>query len=311
MSTERYETLTEDVSFDFFKLIYASTAKYEGDWHSTLHAHQCTELFYVTANHGQFRVGNTFFPVRSDNLIIVNSNVEHTELPSEDSPLEYIVLGVSGGDFLLSKGGDNRYCVIDCSKDNQIIRDLMEQVLTEVKEKSPHYTITVDALLQLLSVHLLRNKKITVVQPLTNKTSIQCAAVKRYLDEHFKEDITLEKLARVAFLNKHDSAVSKRVYKYSFLLILNDRRIVTQFFFYDLFRFAKIRFVRNADFQIQFPLRSCGYICKTVICQYTVRNNYRLVVDRRQLCIKDLYLFYSSFDIFLCHDNIIAYGKRF
>lgn len=62
---------------------------------------------------------------------------------------------------------------------------------------------------------------------------------------------------------------------------------------------------------IQFPLRSCGYICKTVICQYTVRNNYRLVVDRRQLCIKDLYLFYSSFDIFLCHDNIIAYGKRF
>lgn len=109
----------------------------------------------------------------------------------------------------------------------------------------------------------------------------------------------------------HDSAVSKRIYKYSFLLILNDRRIVTQFFFYDLFRFAKIRFVRNADFQIQFPLRSCGYICKTVICQYTVRNNYRLVVDRRQLCIKDLYLFYSSFDIFLCHDNIIAYGKRF
>lgn len=37
----------------------------------------------------------------------------------------------------------------------------------------------------------------------------------------------------------HDSAVSKRIYKYSFLLILNDRRIVTQFFFYDLFRFAK------------------------------------------------------------------------
>ena len=226
MSTERYETLTEDVSFDFFKLIYASTAKYEGDWHSTLHAHQCTELFYVTANHGQFRVGNTFFPVRSDNLIIVNSNVEHTELPSEDSPLEYIVLGVSGGDFLLSKGGDNRYCVIDCSKDNQIIRDLMEQVLTEVKEKSPHYTITVDALLQLLSVHLLRNKKITVVQPLTNKTSIQCAAVKRYLDEHFKEDITLEKLARVAFLNKNYlTHIFTQEYKISPINYLVHRRI--------------------------------------------------------------------------------------
>ena len=226
MSTERYETLTEDVSFDFFKLIYASTAKYEGDWHSTLNAHQCTELFYVTANHGQFRVGNTFFPVRSDNLIIVNSNVEHTELPSEDSPLEYIVLGVSGGDFLLSKGGDNRYCVIDCSKDNQIIRDLMEQVLTEVKEKSPHYTITVDALLQLLSVHLLRNKKITVVQPLTNKTSIQCAAVKRYLDEHFKEDITLEKLARVAFLNKHYlTHIFTQEYKISPINYLVHRRI--------------------------------------------------------------------------------------
>ena len=29
------------------KLLYVSTAKYGGDWHSTLHTHACTEIFYV------------------------------------------------------------------------------------------------------------------------------------------------------------------------------------------------------------------------------------------------------------------------
>ncbi|MEG0441330.1 MAG: AraC family transcriptional regulator, partial [Oscillospiraceae bacterium] len=36
------------------KLLYISTARYGGDWHSMMHSHACTELFYVVGGMGQF-----------------------------------------------------------------------------------------------------------------------------------------------------------------------------------------------------------------------------------------------------------------
>ena len=47
MSNKRYEVNTPGVSpvdRDVTKLLYVSTAKYGGDWHSLMHTHACTEL---------------------------------------------------------------------------------------------------------------------------------------------------------------------------------------------------------------------------------------------------------------------------
>ena len=55
MSNKRYEVNTPGVSpvdRDVTKLLYVSTAKYGGDWHSLMHTHACTELFYVVGGMG-------------------------------------------------------------------------------------------------------------------------------------------------------------------------------------------------------------------------------------------------------------------
>ena len=82
MSNKRYEVNTPGVSpvdRDVTKLLYVSTAKYGGDWHSLMHTHACTELFYVVGGMGQFKVAEKLIPVSPDDLVIVNPNVEHTE----------------------------------------------------------------------------------------------------------------------------------------------------------------------------------------------------------------------------------------
>ena len=102
MSNKRYEVNTPGVSpvdRDVTKLLYVSTAKYGGDWHSLMHTHACTELFYVVGGMGQFKVAEKLIPVSPDDLVIVNPNVEHTEVSLNASPLEYIVLGVEGMEF--------------------------------------------------------------------------------------------------------------------------------------------------------------------------------------------------------------------
>lgn len=100
MSIQRYQM--EDVPrLDkmSYRLLYISTSRYEGDWHSTPHAHHCTELFYVIRGKGSFLVNDNVFDVCEDDMIIVNPNVVHTEMSRGDSPLEYIVLGIEGLQF--------------------------------------------------------------------------------------------------------------------------------------------------------------------------------------------------------------------
>ena len=84
MSNKRYEVNTPGVSpvdRDVTKLLYVSTAKYGGDWHSLMHTHACTELFYVVGGMGQFKVAEKLIPVSPDDLVIVNPNGAHGGKP--------------------------------------------------------------------------------------------------------------------------------------------------------------------------------------------------------------------------------------
>ena len=80
MSTNRYELGTQENNGirNAAKLLYISSAKYGGDWHSTLHTHTCSELFYVTHGMGQFRIAEQIHPVAANDLVIISPHVPHT-----------------------------------------------------------------------------------------------------------------------------------------------------------------------------------------------------------------------------------------
>lgn len=82
-----------------FKLRYISISKYEGDWQSLPHTHQFSELFYVLSGKGAFYVENNVIPVKTDDLIIINPHVEHTEKTLPNNPMDYIVFGIEGLTF--------------------------------------------------------------------------------------------------------------------------------------------------------------------------------------------------------------------
>ena len=49
-------------------MLYISTSLYEKDWHSTPHAHHCTELFYVLRGRGSFQANEEIFDIKEDDL---------------------------------------------------------------------------------------------------------------------------------------------------------------------------------------------------------------------------------------------------
>ena len=103
MSTQRFDIRHAPAPRESFRLLYISKSKFGGDWNSTAHTHSCTELFYCLSGEGQFYLSGQLYPVKPDDMIIVNPQVEHTELSLNASPLEYIVLGVAGIEILFGK----------------------------------------------------------------------------------------------------------------------------------------------------------------------------------------------------------------
>ena len=185
------------------KLRNAASAKYSGDWHSTPHVHSYTELFYIIGGQGRFRIDEELFSVSKDQLVIVNSNIAHTEVSYEAHPLEYIVVGIEG--LELSVDGDNngRFCVFSFPQGNQALT-CMQNILHEMQAQEPHYQTLCQAYMEILVVQLMRDARFSAAEmPSEPVNSRQCTMVRRYIDNHYKEPLTLDLLAEKANVNKY------------------------------------------------------------------------------------------------------------
>ena len=72
MSTQRFQIDQVDFNKARPKLLYITESKFDHEWNSTLHTHLYTEMFYVTKGHGLLSLDNKNYPVKEDDLVIVN-----------------------------------------------------------------------------------------------------------------------------------------------------------------------------------------------------------------------------------------------
>ena len=191
------------------KLLYVSTAKYGGDWHSTLHTHACTEIFYVVGGSGKFNIEGKLLPVTTDDMVIVNPNVEHTEVSYNKRPLEYIVLGVEGLEYSAGEDADERWFMTNMQNAREALLHALREMLREIEYKAVGYELICQDLLEVLILRLMRHAglqflptKIEHRKP-GRKPSKECAAVRHYIDNHFKENINLDMLSELVHVNKY------------------------------------------------------------------------------------------------------------
>ena len=206
MSTNRYTLDGKNpspVDRSATKLLYVSTAKYGGDWHSMMHTHACTEIFYVAGGSGQFKIEELLLPVAVDDMVIVNPNVEHTEVSYNQNPLECIVLGVEGMEFAAGEDGDSRYCLVNFQDGRSDILHDLRGMLREIEAKPPGYEVVCQDLLEVLVVRLMRRTDFSFTPAPSRRPSKECAVVRRYIDSHFKENISLNMLSELAHVNKY------------------------------------------------------------------------------------------------------------
>ncbi len=207
MSNIRYELLnTPPCPGGGPQLLYVTSAQYGPDWQGSMHAHTCTELFYCVRGIGEFRLTDRAQPVGSDDLIIVNPHVEHTETSFSSNPLEYIVLGVSGLNFHLVGTETSPCTVLNCRQHRSEILFYLREFVREAENTPPNWQDVCQHLLDVFLIKLSRQAALRIHPAAAHRANSECAAARRYIDEHFTEPLSLDTLAEVAHVNKYHLA---------------------------------------------------------------------------------------------------------
>lgn len=202
MSNQNYRIESTALQKINAQLLYITKARYDVDWHSIAHTHHFTELFFVVSGKGHFVVENDTFPIREHDLVIVNSNVSHTEKGDEGEPLEYIVLGINGLQFNVDQNYST-HTVHHFEYGYEEVYFCLKMLLKEIHNKEAHFESVCQGFVEILIWNIIRqtNTDLSIVP--TKKITKECRFIEQYLDEHFTEDITLQTLSDLTYLNKY------------------------------------------------------------------------------------------------------------
>ncbi|MGN0306725.1 MAG: helix-turn-helix domain-containing protein [Lachnospiraceae bacterium] len=187
------------------RLLYMSQEKFMGDWHSIEHTHSCSELFYIIEGNGFFSIENQICTVSANDLVIINPNIVHTEIGIADTPMKYIVLGIEGLELSLNRDEKAfHHHVLSFKPVREQTMFLLQNLLTEINQKSPRFEELCQHYLELLI--LLVNRQsclLSTPKPIKSSSARLAASVRRFIDDHYREYITLNQLAEVSHANKY------------------------------------------------------------------------------------------------------------
>lgn len=183
------------------RLSYIAKDQFSTDWNSELHTHNCAELLVILNGHGRFRTPYEEFPISIQDLLIVNVNVLHTEVSSMKSPLQYIVLGVEG---LKTAAAEEGYTMLHIHDGWTELLSCLDMMLHESAKTLPDHEKVCQHLLEVVLIWLGRQQDLSFSGEVSGtRASKECELIRRYIDNHFKEDLTLDGLAGMAHLNKY------------------------------------------------------------------------------------------------------------
>lgn len=208
MANLRYDNQNACENQIYPLLQYITRSKFENDWRSNPHSHPFTEIVFVVSGKGTVLIETENFPVSEGEIVVIPPNKSHTELSSDTSALENYYIGVKNFDMGISKRseklpeesvGSKLELGTQCKKIEQIFYD----IFIEMKLKHTGYEMMVQSLLLELTVFLTRSSEWKPFFTETKAMNRKVAIIKDFIENHYADDITLDKLAEENYISKY------------------------------------------------------------------------------------------------------------
>lgn len=225
MNTTKVDLTQSEVNALDINLMYVTEAQSNAGWHSTPHIHPFSEIFYVTKGRGYFWIEDETYPVFEDDIIFINSNINHTEMREGDEEFNYIVLGVSGINF--QHLDQDNFSIHNYKNHREQILTYLNTIVSEVNSKEDQYELVVLKLLEILLINISRHvDHLELSRSQVEKISLECAFIQKYIDKNYQERISLESLAKMTHTSKYYLSHAFKEYSGTSIIdYLIDRRI--------------------------------------------------------------------------------------
>ena len=123
-------------------------------------------------------------------------------------------MGIEGVTFFSKEEDEEKGCSIaNYYEYKHEVLFYLKTILMEVKARDAEYQSLCQNLLEVLLINLMRRANISLKSSPVNKANKDCVYIEKYIDGHFKEDITLDTLSELTFLNKYHIVHAFKQYK--------------------------------------------------------------------------------------------------
>lgn len=209
MDTIDFKSIEQENDLDMvdIKVLDAQKYKFNRNFSSRIQFHPFTYFYYVITGSGKLSVENKTVNVKKNDLIIINSNVGHTMYVDDTSDTcEVIGFGVEALSIskINNKGEEcenlDFYQINLESNRNNIT--LIEQILEEFTNDEIFSKSMADAKAAIFIIDMLRTYQDKISVRHDRKINRQIDYIKTYIDNNYADDIKLEELSTMAYMNK-------------------------------------------------------------------------------------------------------------
>lgn len=196
-------------NFQNIKLLYVRNQSSAINYRHNIHTHNFIEFYFVTENKGEFIINGETIIAEKNDLLIINSGIAHTRVNTNDE-FSFITFGIDG----ISLPEHDTYEKMGDVYNDPLIKSQIDLLFKSYSDQNAIYN---DILLNSYTTAIL----ILIIRKFNNKlifisnshTIDDCLLVERYIDTNYMNNITLDKLSEIVFMNKFHLVHSFSKYK--------------------------------------------------------------------------------------------------
>lgn len=203
--------------------------QYEKGFKGSGHIHSHTEFFFITEGKGFFHLRDKKVPIHKGMVIIVNSDILHTESSHSDCELAYAVVSLENLMVKPQQANTNEQTIfLDFSADYDIMYDYIKKIEWEWVVREPLWQCALQTHLNSFILYILRRSNMFGIPTVKDNSPNPLANIHLYLTACYAEEISLDKLADMFCINKYYLAHSfKKIYGKTIMHTLNEVRCKT------------------------------------------------------------------------------------
>lgn len=188
------------------KILDAQKNTYNQKVSNRIQFHPFTYFYYLAEGFGKLSIESEMVEVHAGDLIIINSNIGHTMYLDKDiANIKYFGFGIESisiAGLVDDAAKTINYFHIDNRDKSLKFEDYFEDIYNEYKGNDIFSNSLANAVASTLVINLLRKYRKSITVKHDKKINRQIDYIKSYIDTNYNEDIKLEDLSSMAYMNK-------------------------------------------------------------------------------------------------------------